>query len=115
MAMGDTDRVDRQGGRVTGHEARDPGAIAHDEDLARLLGRVRELELAAEHRGVIECAKVILMERHGLAHREAFELLRGTARSRNRTVFDLAGSVVEAHGLLAAQSLPERTPRSDAG
>ena len=47
---------------------------------------------ALERRAVIERAKGILMERHGVDEREAFELLRDHARSSNRRVVDVAQS-----------------------
>jgi response regulator NasT len=40
------------------------------------------------------------MERHTISEREAFERLREHARSRNRTVVDVAASVTEGHALL---------------
>ena len=40
------------------------------------------------------------MERHSVAEREAFELLRSHARANNRTVVDCARAVVEGHALL---------------
>ena len=42
----------------------------------------------------------ILMERHSLADRAAFELMREHARSNNRTVVDVAAAVTEGHALL---------------
>jgi response regulator NasT len=49
---------------------------------------------------VIERAKGILMERHGVGDREAFELLRENARSASRRVVDVAQTVVDGHALL---------------
>ena len=49
---------------------------------------------------MIERAKGIVMERHSVAEREAFELLREHARSRNRRVVDVARAVVDGHALL---------------
>jgi AmiR/NasT family two-component response regulator len=40
------------------------------------------------------------MERHGVDERKAFDRLRDHARSRNRTVVDVAASVAEGHALL---------------
>jgi AmiR/NasT family two-component response regulator len=66
----------------------------------RLVEQVQRLESALERRAVIERAKGILMERHSVGEREAFDLLRDHARSRNRTVVDVAASVAEGHALL---------------
>jgi len=65
-----------------------------------LAEQVERLENALERRGVIERAKGILMERHGLDDRAAFQRLREHARSTNRTVVDVAAAVAEGHALL---------------
>jgi response regulator NasT len=70
---------------------------AERDQLAR---RVGELEGAFERRAVIERAKGILMERHGIDEQEAFELLREEARSRRTRVAELAHAVSEGHALL---------------
>ena len=49
---------------------------------------------------MIERAKGILMERHGIDERAAFELLREHARSHSRTVVAVAQSVADGHALL---------------
>lgn len=75
-------------------------AMRRHEENARLTEQVQQLEGALERRGAIERAKGILMERHGLDDRAAFELLRAKARSSNRRVFDLAHAVADGHALL---------------
>jgi AmiR/NasT family two-component response regulator len=77
-------------------------AIRRHAETERLLEQVDRLESALERRAVIERAKGILMERHGLTDRAAFERLRTHARSNNRTVVDVATAVTEGHGLLGA-------------
>ena len=68
---------------------------------AHLQGRMaKQLQTALEHRGVIEQAKGVLMEREGLDATAAFERLRRTARSSERKVVDVAEE------LLAGGSLP---------
>jgi AmiR/NasT family two-component response regulator len=67
---------------------------------ADLTAQVTQLETALERRAVIERAKGILMERHGIDDRSAFALLRDHARSRGRKVVDVAASIVEGHPLL---------------
>jgi AmiR/NasT family two-component response regulator len=49
---------------------------------------------------VIERAKGILMERHGVGEREAFELLRDQARPSGRRVIDVAQGVIDTRTLL---------------
>jgi AmiR/NasT family two-component response regulator len=62
--------------------------------------QVERLENALERRALIERAKGILMERHDVDERVAFQRLREHARSTNRTVIDVAAAVAEGHALL---------------
>lgn len=75
-------------------------ALCRHAEHRRLTEQVDQLEGALERRGVIERAKGILMERHGIGEREAFELLRDHARRSNRRVAELAQAVAEGHALL---------------
>ena len=75
-------------------------AVRRHAEKRRLVEQVQRLESALERRALIERAKGILMERHSVGDREAFDLLRDHARSRNRTVVDVAASVAEGHALL---------------
>jgi AmiR/NasT family two-component response regulator len=63
----------------------------------------QDLEGAFGRRAVIERAKGILMERHGIDDDAAFALLRGEARRNGRKLVDVATSVTESHLLLPAQ------------
>ena len=54
----------------------------------------RQLQIALEHRVVIEQAKGALMEREGVEAAIAFERLRSSARSRHRTVVEVTGDVL---------------------
>ena len=54
----------------------------------------RQLQIALEHRVMIEQAKGALMEREGVDAAIAFERLRDIARSRHRTVVEVAGDVL---------------------
>jgi response regulator NasT len=78
-------------------------AIRRYREAARLNEKVGQLESALERRAVIERAKGILMERHGIGERPAFERLRDHARSSNRRVVDVAQAVVDGHALLPAR------------
>ena len=69
-------------------------------ETTKLTEQVAQLESALERRGTIERAKGILMERHGVDDRAAFELLRQQARRSNRRVIELALAVVDGHALL---------------
>jgi response regulator NasT len=75
-------------------------AVRRHGESARLTEQIDRLETALERRAVIERAKGILMERHAIAERAAFDRLRSHARSRNRTVVEVAYSVSEGHALL---------------
>ena len=65
-----------------------------------LTEQVQRLENALERRAVIERAKGILMERHNVDERAAFQRVREHARGTNRTVVDVAAAVAEGHALL---------------
>jgi len=75
-------------------------ALRRYEETERLEEKVGQLESALERRAVIERAKGILMERHGVSERDAFDLMRDHARSQSRRVVDVALSVTEGHALL---------------
>jgi AmiR/NasT family two-component response regulator len=75
-------------------------ALHRHGETVKLVAQVDRLESAIERRAVIERAKGIMMERHGLTDREAFDRLRAHARSNNRTVVDVAGAVADGHSLL---------------
>jgi AmiR/NasT family two-component response regulator len=79
-------------------------ALRRYEEAALLATKVEQLESALERRAVIERAKGILMERHGVDERAAFELLRDHARAQSRRVVDVAVAVAEGHALLPKRS-----------
>jgi len=75
-------------------------AMRRYAERTKLTEQVAQLESALERRGTIERAKGILMERHGVDDRAAFELLRQQARRSNRRVIELAVAVIDGHVLL---------------
>jgi AmiR/NasT family two-component response regulator len=75
-------------------------ALSRHAEARQLGEQVVRLESALERRALIERAKGILMERHGIGDRSAFDRLRVHARSNNRTVVDVAAAVTEGHALL---------------
>jgi AmiR/NasT family two-component response regulator len=75
-------------------------AVRRYREARRLNEKVQQLEGALERRSVIERAKGILMERHGVGEREAFEMLRDHSRASGRRVIDVAQSVLDGHALL---------------
>ena len=88
------------------------------DEAARLAVTVTQLEHALASRVRVEQAIGVLAERHRLRPREAFDLLRGAARSQGRRVTEIAQDVVAsaANPLLRlpeelARTLPEPRPR----
>ncbi len=79
-------------------------AVRRYREATRLNEKVDQLETALDRRAVIERAKGIVMERHGVGDREAFERLRDHARAGNRRVVEVAQAVVDGHALLPARS-----------
>jgi response regulator NasT len=60
----------------------------------------KNLRGAFDRRAVIERAKGVLMERHGIDEREAFERLRGEARKTSRKLVAVAQATLDARALL---------------
>jgi hypothetical protein len=88
------------------------------DEAQRLAVTVSQLEHALASRVRVEQAIGVLAERHRLRPREAFDLLRGAARSRGRRVTEIAQDVVAsaANPLLRlpeelARKLPEQRQR----
>jgi hypothetical protein len=92
---------------------RQPGPVSEEDEAARLAVTVAQLEHALTARVRVEQAIGVLAERHRLRPREAFDLLRGVARSRGLRVLAVAETVVEsaANPLLP---LPEELARKPA-
>jgi hypothetical protein len=81
-----------------------------DDEAARLAVTVAQLEHALASRVRVEQAIGVLAERHRLRPREAFDLLRGAARSRGRRVTEIAQDVV-ASAANPLMRLPEELTR----
>jgi AmiR/NasT family two-component response regulator len=78
-------------------------ALRRYDETSRLQLKVDQLESALERRALIERAKGIVMERHGLDERGAFDLIRDHARAQSRRVVDVARTVIDGHALLPKQ------------
>jgi response regulator NasT len=74
------------------------------EIALRRYAELRDLEAAFHRRAVVERAKGVLMERHGIDERAAFALLRNHARARQERVVAAAAAVLAGHGLLPART-----------
>lgn len=71
-------------------------SLLHHAVVAHVKGRLADqLQVALEHRTLIEQAKGVLMERKDLDQSEAFELLRRTARSQRRKIIEVAREVID--------------------
>jgi hypothetical protein len=119
-AAGDTRRTaagERTAPAVSNTAAANGGKEA--DEAAQLAVTVTQLEHALASRVRVEQAIGVLAERHRLRPREAFDLLRGAARSQGRRVTEIAQDVVAsaANPLLRlpaelARKLPEPRERS---
>ena len=85
-------------------ESATPENVQGAIEVARLRLKVDQLQSALDRRAAIERAKGILMERHGLDERAAFDMMRDHARAQSRRVVDIALAVGEGHALLPKQS-----------
>jgi AmiR/NasT family two-component response regulator len=72
-------------------------ALRRHAEIDRLEAKVDQLEGALARRAAIERAKGILMERHGIDDRTAFERLRTRARTERRRVVDVAVAVADGN------------------
>jgi response regulator NasT len=79
-------------------------AMARHAEATELSDKVDQLEGALDRRAIIERAKGILMERHGITEQQAFDKLRASARASNRRVVDLARAVSDTRPLLPSNA-----------
>lgn len=85
----------------------DPRELESSIDIVlRRFAEYQDLEGAFSRRAVTERAKGILMERHAIDEREAFEMLRTEARHTNRKLVDVAEAVLMSHRLLPRSGEP---------
>jgi response regulator NasT len=93
-------------------EGADPAELQSAIDIVlRRFSEYHALEGAFARRAVTERAKGILMERHGIDERAAFELLRGHARRSNQKIVEIAVRVIDTHLLLPAGPAPDPTAK----
>ncbi|HME03222.1 MAG TPA: ANTAR domain-containing protein [Solirubrobacteraceae bacterium] len=103
-------------------EASKRGVFAHISDadvedwqsaieiVLRRFAEYQDLQGAFGRRALIERAKGILMERHGIDETSAFEMLRERSRIDNRKLIDLATAVVDGHRLLPREPQASQQP-----
>src|SRR6266540_2218064 len=82
------------------HEG-DPAQLQSSMDIVlRRFAEYHNLEGAFGRRALLERAKGILMERHSIDEREAFEMLRQEARRNSRKIVEVAEAVLAAHPMM---------------
>jgi two-component system, response regulator / RNA-binding antiterminator len=80
---------------------RDASALQSSLDVVRSrFGEYQGLEGAFTRRAITERAKGILMERHSIDEKRAFEMLRDQARRSNHKIIDVAEAVAMSVNLL---------------
>jgi two-component system, response regulator / RNA-binding antiterminator len=80
---------------------RDASALQSSLDVVRSrFGEYQGLEGAFTRRAITERAKGILMERHSIDEKRAFEMLRDEARRSNHKIIDVAEAVAMSVNLL---------------
>jgi hypothetical protein len=103
----------QEAGRAEGGgsgQARDQSGL----ESSRLRATIGQLEHALTARVRVEQAIGVLAERHRIQPRQAFEQLRGAARSRGRRVIDIASDVV-ASATNPLLQLPDELSRPRSG
>jgi AmiR/NasT family two-component response regulator len=86
--------------------------LAHALDIVlRRYAEFSRIHGALGRRVIIEQAKGILMERHGISAEDAFADLRNRARNTNTTVLGLAEAVIASYPLFRTAPRPEETSR----
>jgi response regulator NasT len=94
-------------------DGEDPEELQSSIDIVlRRFAEYHDLEGAFGRRAVTERAKGILMERHGIDERAAFNMLRDHARRNNRKMIDVAEEIVSTHRLLPGAGRPRSSERS---
>ncbi|CAN5814118.1 response regulator [soil metagenome] len=74
-------------------------ALARHSDIVQLRERVAELEDALETRKLVERAKGILMDLHGLSEADAFRRMRKTSMDNRKTMREVAEAILLSHDL----------------
>ena len=89
----------------------DPAEFQSSIDITlQRFAEYQNLEGAFGRRALTERAKGILMERHGVDERRAFDMLRDEARRSQHKVVDVAEAVVSSHQLLSNEPAPPDRP-----
>ena len=90
---------------------RDEEDRSRDEEIRALRREVEQLREGMASRAVIERAKGILMQGHGISEARSFELLNELSQRRHRKLRDVAADVVD--GAPGLPALPAGRPDGD--
>ena len=85
-------------------------AILQERRVHDARTRNAQLQRALDSRMLIERAKGVFAERHGIAFQQAFEAIRGYARSHNRTLRSVCQEIVDGGDPIGSD--PGTSPRS---
>jgi AmiR/NasT family two-component response regulator len=104
--------VDAYAGRTTSASLDSAIALARRRfsELEAHGRQIRDLEAGAQRRALLERAKGVIMERHDVDERRAYDLLRTHARDTRTSLAEVADAVVRARALLGT---PPVRPRRD--
>jgi AmiR/NasT family two-component response regulator len=84
----------------------DPRELQNALDITlRRFAEFQNLQGAFGRRAIIEQAKGILMERHGICADDAYALIRNQSQTSGRKLYEIAEAITQTHTLL---------PRTDA-
>lgn len=79
-------------------------ALARFDELKTLQAKVMDLEEALETRKLIERAKGVLMEAHGLSEAEAFHRMRKTSMDNRKSMREVADAILLSHLIQSGDS-----------
>lgn len=85
--------------------------ILQERKVTRAERRAEQLQHALDSRVVIEQAKGIIAERHGVPLSDAFDALRRHARSNNRRVWDVCHDVIDGQPLPTVPEVEDAADR----
>lgn len=92
----------------------DPDELRNAIDIAlRRFADYKNLQKAFARRAAIEQAKGILMSRNGVSADQAFASLRDYSGRSGTRIVDVAGAVIESHGLLLPGAPASKPPPVD--
>ena len=74
-------------------------AIVHALNHGMLMAELGRTQQALEDRGLVERAKILLMERHGFSEERSYKIMKRLAMRRRERIADLARVMLTAEGM----------------